>query len=60
MLIAVLSGFALALVTPYLHRLTHKRTGFLLGLLPLELCVYFVQLAWGLDAEMAPVNEAVA
>ncbi len=60
MLIAVLSGFALALIAPSLHRLTHKRTGFLVGLLPLGLCVYFVRLASGLDADVAPVRETLA
>lgn len=41
MLIAVFSGFALALIAPLLHRLLHRFTGWVIALLPLTLFFYF-------------------
>ncbi len=41
MLTAVLSGFILALVAPFLHRLARGFTGWLIALLPLGLFIYF-------------------
>ncbi len=42
LLIAVLSGFILALVAPWVHRLDPRRSGWILASLPLALTVYFV------------------
>ena len=41
MLVAVLSGFVLALFAPWLYQLGRKQTGWLLALLPLSLTLYF-------------------
>ncbi|HCD06295.1 MAG TPA: Na(+)/H(+) antiporter subunit A, partial [Methylophaga sp.] len=41
MLFAVLSGFILALFTPFLQRIAGNKTGWLLAILPLSLTVYF-------------------
>lgn len=41
MLLAVLSGFLLALVAPAIHRITRNLTGWLLALLPVGLFLYF-------------------
>lgn len=41
MLIAVLSGFVLALFAPWVHRVTKGFTGWLMSLLPMGLFVYF-------------------
>ena len=41
MVVAVLSGFALALVAPGLHRVARGMTGWLLALLPLGLVIFF-------------------
>ena len=41
MLLAVLSGFLLAVVVPLLHRVAGKYIGWLLALLPASLAVYF-------------------
>ena len=41
MLLAVLSGFILALVAPVIHQATRRLTGWLLALLPLGLFIYF-------------------
>ncbi len=40
-IIAVLSGFALAAVAPWVHRATRRAAGWLLALLPAGLAVYF-------------------
>ncbi len=40
--IAVLSGFFLALVAPWVHRLAPRRSGWILASLPFALTVYFV------------------
>jgi multicomponent Na+:H+ antiporter subunit A len=42
MLIAVLSGFLIAAVAPWLHRLSGRHSGWLLALLPGGLFVYFL------------------
>jgi multicomponent Na+:H+ antiporter subunit A len=39
--VATLSGFALALAAPWLHRLARKASGWILALLPLALTLYF-------------------
>jgi multicomponent Na+:H+ antiporter subunit A len=44
MIIVVLSGFALALVAPWLHRAARGAAGWLLALLPAGLAVYFAAL----------------
>jgi multicomponent Na+:H+ antiporter subunit A len=44
MIFAVLSGFMLAIIAPWLHRLTRGATGWLLALLPAGLAVYFASL----------------
>src|SRR5690606_27102414 len=41
MLIAVFSGFLLALFMPALHRVTRNLSGWLVALLPLSLFIYF-------------------
>lgn len=41
MLLAVLSGFAMALVAPWLQRLGHGRTKWIVALVPLGLTVFF-------------------
>ncbi len=41
MLIAILSGFALAVLAPFLYKITRGVTGWLLALLPLSLFIYF-------------------
>lgn len=41
MLIAVLSGFILALAAPGVHKVTRSATGWIAGLLPLALLLYF-------------------
>ncbi|HSP01005.1 MAG TPA: proton-conducting transporter membrane subunit, partial [Thioalkalivibrio sp.] len=42
MLLAVLSGFLIAAVAPWLHRLSGRHSGWLLALLPGALFVYFL------------------
>ncbi len=42
LLIAVLSGFFLALAAPWVHRLAPRRSGWILALLPFALTVYFL------------------
>ncbi len=42
MLAAVLSGFVLAIITPWLHKIAREATGWLLALLPAGLAAYFV------------------
>ncbi|MCB9076815.1 MAG: putative monovalent cation/H+ antiporter subunit A [Anaerolineaceae bacterium] len=42
MLLAVLSGFVLALLAPWLYKIGRDATGWILALLPLGLFVYFV------------------
>lgn len=44
MLLAVLSGFILAVAVPWLFKLAGDRTGWLLALLPASLAVYFGQM----------------
>jgi multicomponent Na+:H+ antiporter subunit A len=41
MLLAVLSGFLLAIAAPFLHRVAGKYIGWVLALLPASLAVYF-------------------
>lgn len=45
MLVAVLSGFVMALLAPWLYRSVRGMAGWLIALLPLELAVFF---AWHL------------
>jgi multicomponent Na+:H+ antiporter subunit A len=42
MLLAVISGFAAALAAPRIHRLSPTRSGWLLGMVPLALCAFFL------------------
>jgi multicomponent Na+:H+ antiporter subunit A len=49
MIVVVFSGFLLALITPWLYRLTRRATGWLLALLPLLLVVY-------LGRQLGPVS----
>lgn len=44
MLLAVLSGFLLAVAAPWIYRVAGDRTGWLLALLPASLAIYFGQL----------------
>ncbi len=44
MLIAVLSGFILAILAPTVDKLCGRRTGWIMGLLPLGLFLYFARL----------------
>ncbi|WP_372972631.1 putative monovalent cation/H+ antiporter subunit A [Marinobacter sp.] len=44
MLLAVLSGFLLAVLTPFLHRLSGHALGWVLALLPASLAIYFASL----------------
>lgn len=57
MLVAVLSGYALALLAPLIHRAARGATGWLLGLLPLALTLYFVRQA---DAVVAGEVQAIS
>jgi multicomponent Na+:H+ antiporter subunit A len=45
MLTAVLSGFVLAALAPWIHRLAGRRTGWILALLPFGLMTYFISLS---------------
>ena len=44
MLIAVLSGFVLALIAPWLNRIARGATGWIIAILPLGLVIYFTTL----------------
>jgi len=44
MLIAVLSGFGLAVIAPWLNRIARGATGWIIALLPLGLVIYFATL----------------
>jgi len=50
LLTAVLSGFILALVAPWVHRLAPRRSGWILASLPFALTVYFVSYMGSLAA----------
>ncbi|HLA43834.1 MAG TPA: putative monovalent cation/H+ antiporter subunit A [Aggregatilineales bacterium] len=43
MLLAVLSGFIVAFLVPYIHHVTRHVTGWILALLPLALTIYFAR-----------------
>jgi multicomponent Na+:H+ antiporter subunit A len=51
MLLAVLSGFLLAIAVPALHRMTGKYIGWSLALLPASLTVYFASLIPAVQAD---------
>jgi multicomponent Na+:H+ antiporter subunit A len=47
---AVLAGFALALLVPWLHKVTGRHTGWIASLAPLAIVAYFLRLAPGVAA----------
>jgi len=59
MLTAILSGFVLALLAPWVHRIARGATGWVLALLPLGLAAFFASHA-GAVAAGAPVTARVA
>jgi multicomponent Na+:H+ antiporter subunit A len=59
MLMAVVSGFGLALIAPWLHRLLRDRVGWLLALLPLGIFVYVARFGGSIAAGQ-PVTESYA
>lgn len=54
-IIAVLSGFALAVLAPWVYRLTRRAAGWLLALLPFGLTLYFATYLFELGARLAVI-----